>query len=59
MLSGAKKSNMNQRFVSQEQMYCTSQAYKQLHLQWILFSSVVWLFVVFVTVWLLLTKCYF
>jgi len=52
MLSGGKKSNMNQRFVSQG----TNVLYqpglrKQLHLQWILFSLVVWLFVVFVTVW--------
>ena len=52
MLSGGKKSNMNQRLVSQwtDVLYQPGLR-KQLHLQWILFSSVVWLFVFFVIVW--------
>jgi len=51
MLSGSKKSNMNQRFVSQgtDVLYQPGLR-KQLHLQWILYSLVVWLFVIFVTV---------
>jgi len=52
MLSGGKISNMNQRFVSQEtDLLHQPGLRKQLHLQWVLFSLVVWLFVAFVTVW--------